>query len=391
MFKLIESSIKRKLTTHEKETISDVMHKVRNISDPMISIDLATHYYLSKIIESLKSKTIIEDPDEEYTQRFAQISKFLGCKSASDLSKKMNIASGLKYNYVLIDSNNAEISSDRTKLKWLLNDKGIILSVGYINLHSILRNIRAMRLGRAQFADLDITNLNYIRSKDRIAFGFEELVSQCFLHPNGFRFQFSQFLPDDKPSLAYDSTNPYMYGPTVTLSPFTENHGWFDLKPITKLDSLTLRMMDLRNKQFMTILDGYGSTPGIQHIGVIVVNGVPYTNPITIAGVGIAPADPYSATGVLLPSGTYDLSGFTTDNPVVDAALITSYNQRHTLTFLDNEYVGYPEMVSNSYYNPPIDVSGGTYVAISIPITITYIYKPRLTVALEILSEDNIE
>jgi hypothetical protein len=66
-----------------------------------------------------------------------------------ELSKQIAPHSKMKYNYLMLDSWNCyEIPTTRDKFTWLLNDRNIVQQTGYINLHSILKNIKLARLGR---------------------------------------------------------------------------------------------------------------------------------------------------------------------------------------------------------------------------------------------------
>lgn len=285
-----------------------------------------------------------------------------------------------RYHYLCLDSANAIFSPDRSKLQWLINDGIPIYRDGYINLCRPLENIVMMRLGRMSWSSMDTSNMNII-ANDRIGVGFDEFVSQCALVPAGPKLHFIQYDKDVSQT-----------GNTLTTTSFFENRGWFRFrKPFAKLDTLTLNLWNLSNMSNIIIPDIYVSLPAIQAFYVIPGPRSPYVYPIKLAA-----ADLYTLPIVYAMRGNatnylYSLTmqgellqfnGFTTNDPVADAALIAAYNSIHTITEFS---IGarLPWLIS------PIDISGASLIiGQEVPITITFIYKPRMIAALELITEE---
>jgi hypothetical protein len=303
-----------------------------------------------------------------------EVSSLLMLNSIDDIMR--NIRPKQTYQYLMLDSANAVFSPDRSTMQWLINDGNPIARSNYINLSRPLKNIIAMRLGRVSWSSMDQTNTN-ILTNNHIGLGFSEFASQSLIFPSGPRLHFIQY--------DYDLIHT---GNTITTSSFFENRGWFRFrKPFTKLDTLTLSVWNLGNVTPIIMPDYYVSINAMQvcyaftfegpNLFYIVTNdlhlfpiiyptfhGLPdYTQPLSVLG------------------EQFQYSGFTTNDPVADAVVIAQYNSQHTITFTQ----------VNSVYviDTPINLVG-THLNIfqRVPITITFLYKPRMIAALELLIED---
>lgn len=291
------------------------------------------------------------------------------------------------YQYLLLDSANAIFSPDRSTMQWLINDGDPIARPNYINLSRSLKNIVAMRLGRVSWSSMDQPNTNII-TNNHIGFGFSEFASQSLIMPSGPRLHFVQY--------NYDLMKT---GNTITTSSFFENRGMFRFREkFTKLDTLTLSLWNLLDVSSIIIPDYYITINAIQYFKTTYVSGglSPslidttqfYTLPIIYAILnGIAEYKyPLSVMGE-----KFQFSGFTTNNPFVNGALIASYNSIHPIsqffpTYL--EFVSFP-LTGNPLIYSPIDISSAVLgINQGVPITITFLYKPRMVAALELITED---
>ena len=300
-----------------------------------------------------------------------------------DFSKELVPKSKMRYNYVLLDTFNCyEINDSRNTFTWLINDGSPIYQSGYINLHSKLRNIKMMRLGWASFSHVDLTTYTTLTTK-RLGFSFNEFLSQALIMPSGIKFHFVQFMTGD----------PYnRVGSNITTSSFFENRGWFRFRErFMGLDKLTLSVYDLLAGSKVQLLDEFASFTGRQNINYSITylpySALPIRDPVEITSPLVPLAynhnadskvDYLAAINVLEP---LSFSGFTTPDPVTDAALISAYNATHSLQ----------KKGGGAIYGPPvsyIDLNASTIVDPYVDVTISLIYKPRLNVVLELISED---
>jgi hypothetical protein len=300
-----------------------------------------------------------------------------------DFSKELVPKSKMRYNYITLDTFNCyEINDLRNTFTWLINDGSPVYQSGYINLHSKLRNIKMMRLGWASFSHVDLTTYTTLTTK-RLGFSFNEFLSQALIMPSGIKFHFVQFMTSD----------PYnRVGSNITTSSFFENRGWFRFRErFMGLDKLTLSVYDLLAGSKVQLLDEFASFTGRQNINYSITylpySALPIRDPVEITSPLVPLAynhnadskvDYLAAINVLEPLA---FSGFTTPDPVTDAALITAYNATHSLQ----------KKGGGDIYGPPVsyvDLNASTIVDPYVDVTISLIYKPRLTVVLELISED---
>lgn len=338
-----------------------------------------------------------EDSDEEVSN--LEVNALLLLQSTATLINK--IKPKQSYHYLCLDSYNAVFSPDRSKIEWLINDGNPVLQHSYINLCRSLKNIVAMRLGRISWSSMDVNNTNILNGippifysplegytlGEHIGIGFSEFVSQSMIFPSGPRMHFIQYNCDDMRT-----------GNTITTSGFYENRGWFRFrKPFTKLDTLTASIYNMKDMTNIIIPDVYLSIPAVQWIDIYFINPVRslinigplfYMIPATYPYYFNRPAysHPLSVYGEL-----FQFSGFTTNDPIADAALIARYNSIHTIPeFFDISLYMIP-VVDFGYplLYPPVDISGASLNPMQqVPITITFLYKPRMIAALELITED---
>lgn len=291
--------------------------------------------------------------------------------------KKMIPTSHEKYNYIYLDSTNCiEISSNRDKFKWLINDKIPVYETGYINLSSILRNIKMMRIGRITYSHFPLSQYAPMK-ENRIGIGFEEFASQAIVLPNVKIQNIVSKLPDDNQP-----------GNVVSLSGFNNNRGWFRFREkFLTLDHLTMYMWDTILNQRVVIPDAYTTLPALQLFQSVIVDGLSIPNPLQVGNWEMIPVwniPINNATAGMVRGYTIELiniSGFTTSDPVGDAAIIAAYNTPHIL-----------QAVKDFLFLPPVNISAATIPPGSkIPVTLTFMYKPRFVGTLELVSEDDAE
>jgi hypothetical protein len=384
----VSEKIRRRLGDDEIESIKTYLSGIRLASNT--SIKLAFKYHLEQVVRVLKTRKsdvsnfnlreyqIYElgtnkednqnnnkkhsDSSDEKELLSAETAKLealflLEIAEVYDLSKAIAPKSKLKYNYLLLDSNNcSEISNDRDKFTWLIQEDYPVLEQGYINLHSKMRNIVMARLGRMTFANMHTDFTDDAIARNRFAFGFEEFTSQALINPEGTRFQFIEFLPE------YDTNR----GTTIVLSPFNMNRGWFRFRERFKmLDKLTMHITNL-NTSIRVVVPAEPLSLAARHIsGFITVITDEYDNPVIIV----------NGNRYLLTDGPwqYLISDYNSGQPLVDA----EWNGIHNLLF-----TGEPDyFVAISPVSPiaPFDV----------PFTVTLMYPPRFTGVLELISEDD--
>lgn len=387
---------KKPLSMDSLRDIQAYMAKIR--ITPNTSIELAVKYHLSYVLaiisdnsevdmhEYLNSAIGIEEDDQSVDKKYKntvdqvsdadikaiEISTLFLLKAADayNLSKELAPSSKLKYNYLMLDSNNAyETNSDRTEFKWLINQKGANKYLpGYINLPSIIRNIKMARLGRTTFAYMPTNTVDLIRTRARIGFSFKEFASQALIMPSGTKFNFLQFMPES-------DTN---YGCSFTLTSFFHNRGYFRFRERYKnLDSLTMSIWDLFTPAKIPLPDVFVSLTATQN-DIFTDSFISTTNinSALIINNTYFPAITNGLTDRLYTNEIVNISGFTTLDPVGEAAIITAYNGPHSLVHW-----------GQSFYYAPSPV--GTTAFGSVVVTITFRFKPRFTGVIELISEDD--
>lgn len=284
------------------------------------------------------------------------------------LSKDLVPSSKLKYNYVMLDSNNAIMNNDRDQFQWNIQDN-IGLVHGLINLHSIMRNIKMARLGRITFANLPPGDIaNRLLGRHRIGYGFKEFASQALLTPSGLKLQFIQIVnqADNDPKNA------------IVTSGFFMNRGWFRFRsPFKMIDSLTLSIHDLFDDTKLALPSGPIVVDGGQDVTggfVALPDGSFLQYPLQSA------IDYYIENGEVVT-----FSGFTTADTVADAVLIANYNTTHAVNYAIGDSTDmHPAPLPN------IQMATGTYgLVTTVTVHMTLNRYPRFTGVLELISEDD--
>jgi len=322
----------------------------------------------------------------------------LGVDALFNLSRDLNPTSKEYYSYILIDTFNVDSElSTNSRFVWRINDGPPIYQKGIINLPHKLYPIKRMRIGRLTFANIHQTEFVkiYHSQSNRIATTIHNFSSQSIIAQNGLKFHFqSKHVLD----LTYR-------GNTLTITPFFSNRGWFNFyKPHRNTDILDMSFTDIFTPLSPIIIhDTPASITGVQTFGVSTAlpDNSFTTNYIRLdndAERMIEKQYPASSLNELpdpeyIANGTQQviISGFTTNDPVADAAVIAAYNGTHILNregAIDDAYSQRTNSTLTGYWTPPVDVSGVSLnVGQEIPITITWINLPRLTGVLELISE----
>lgn len=402
----LEDKLKRKLGINEIDAVKKYLVSIT--LEPGTSLKLAFKYHLEQVYRvladsqpsideidlkeyqiaklgtsdedgQLVTKKHTEYPDERELLA-AETTKLealflLEVAEVYDLSKAIAPKSKLKYNYVMLDSDNCfEIPDSRDKFTWLLQEEHTILQKGYINLHAKMRNIVMARLGRMTMAHMHGDFAAAAVARNRFAFGFEEFASQALINPEGTKFQFIEFLPE------YDTN----YGTTIVLSPFNANRGWFRFRERFKmLDKLSLTITNLNTSTKVQVPAVPFSFPATQISGLTVnagsrravypidiPNGRLYLPINYFYGQAGYEYDVYANV-----QDQYIFSGYNSGIPVIDAAWNTG---THGLQW---------RAISEYFYDVPYLARPPPFAAT--PFTITLTRLPRFTGVLELISEDD--
>ncbi len=408
----------RGLTSVEQDAVHQISRSV--IPDPKIVKGLLVRYYAKKIVDVIKDQkkpadlreyniqvlNEQEEPDktkqeikaeDSYYMREIKIVDFLnfGDLTGYQLSKQINPLSRMRYNYVFLDTSKCYSRTDYV-FKWLLNDKIKVKQTGVLPTQGALRNIRMARIGLATFANFIPPAAAPVKNQKRIGFDFEEFRAQGHLMGP----QTAQFFMHFR-DISYLDDNNYI------VSPFDHIRGWFRFhEPIKELPSLTLKMFDTSTFQDLKVnSDDTVTFSGIQQFGIT-------TGAVTDGGIIPAAADHFYLSTNGLPlistvkfSGNLSrqvdmenavFAGFTTDDPVTDAAVIAAYNTTRVATyrFAQNANGRY-FLTSNLLMrtDPHVDISTITYGGTEIPIQVTFpvLAKPRVNFVMELISEDDSE
>lgn len=400
---LISKKINRSLNTYELKLVTDRLkslsiitkNTMMDVVNDLLSQILNTHFEVKMDFKQYQNKEIgIEEEDNMVKKENAvldlqidaelslEVATFLQLNSNDlfRLSAKLNPSSKQFYAYILLDTTSAaptNIPSDQTvsQWNWYLNWGGApVYEAGYLNLYYNLYDIIKMRLGRVTFANLWDTDLALLQT-DRIVYQIAEFNDQAIIDPTPFKFSFTQ----------YEFSQ---YGNNITMTAFNANQGWFRFrKPYRPPDSITLSIYDIISNVYISIHQTPFVATGTQIVGLsVVIAGVTYQDPLLITSgydmfhVPYVPASSFTGTS----TQSYIIAGFTTLSPGIlpDSAVIAAYNGTKPITLI----------AGSSYAIPPVadlSTTGCNFGVLPafIPITITWLYAPRITGALEIVYE----
>jgi hypothetical protein len=272
-----------------------------------------------------------------------------------------------------LDSNNCrEITENRTKFSWFIREEIQSPDAGIINVHSKIKNIVAARLASVSMTHQTTAFADQMFARNRLAFGFDELVSQAFISPQNFKFQFIESFPESDRN----------YGTNFNLSSFGFNRGWFRFRePIKFLERLSLAITNINTGVRYALPETVTQIPAVQQMGTL----LPASNVFPAAPNTILIDPRYIPLNYFFgPAGfEFDLpalsgeqvlvSGLNSGNPAVDAA----YNgQLRTVQWTGTSN----NFVYNGYVVP-------LFAAGSYNIVLSLIYNPRFMGVLELISE----
>lgn len=275
------------------------------------------------------------------------VGNLLNLHTENNIKNLFNPQSRYVKSYIPINNqnrHNTQLADGTFRTSWNLTYGIPGVRTGYIDVNFTTRDIVAMRMKSLTITCRSTFMQNQI-SRNRTAVLIEELAPQSFVSTEGNNFHFIgyQSVSSQYPSVSIKTVSFYYF-----------NRGNYRFRmPITKLDSLTL-----------SLYNPFQPLP---------------LDPENISGVVVQGTNPAQLT-FNLEHGLYQdyitISGYTTGDPVTDAALIASVNTTFT-------YPGFT-VVDLYTITIPIDVSGATPLA-SNPVINGY--RPvDMNGALEIIS-----
>lgn len=411
---LCEEKLQRTMSIDEFNTMCslcngiDTMHIAPNMAARKI-----TEYLLdiqktnpAEEVKSYMDKIFSEKDDNVATTQLKQESKAVEIRDflnfvtndALKIITYINPNPNLVTSYVALDT---DYCNKRTmsQFSWLFGTNQGQSVNGSVQLVEPLSNVVAIRMQRVTVAHVILEPLYLLQSK-RIGFSFSEINDGFVTNAGTFQFvEYMRFSTDKADN-------------SIVLSGFTQNRGWFRINNPQQINSLTLNMKDIvNNADILLNTDDEIDVPA--YFINAAASGSFYASGPTYSVVGIIALDAY--TTALMPveyagDGTSNqvdqtqvtISGMTTDNPGADAAFIAAMNATHSLSYLYADQsskeirhirsIAYPPTgVSSPYFGSPVDPTGAT-INSSKPITLTFnvLKKPRMTIALEIISSRSV-
>jgi hypothetical protein len=238
------------------------------------------------------------------------INTLFGCDNLYKLQRELNPQSLYKYNYIVLDSKNRDlVLSNSKKMKWLhMNDS--LFASGTVNTAGEpIRDIVGLRIYPCRF-NRNVSNVFVYDNLYTVL--IEEFNSQSYLLHQNRKCHF--FL---RRTLGFgaSSVSPSVDG--TELKPINNGYYWFK-EPITDFNSITISI---------------GNPHVLIDIPVAILslpsNRFSNTSPTVITcdnSTGFSSGD------------TVIISGFTTDDPVSDVAVINAINDisGHTITIVDS-------------------------------------------------------
>lgn len=282
--------------------------------------DIDTHEMLKDIItdnidpNELGSKDLSIIKQEQVRKEItSNIIKIANIKSLKAFAQLFNPTATYKKGYVTLDSSYAIFNDDNTKLKW---DYISVRQESDTSTNTInrIRDIVSMRIYSIVLEKFTIT-------QERATIFIHEFDSQCFVTPSGFKFHTVALLNDLETPVGMDTRNavgtPIGYTEDwltnrkyELLMGYRFNEGTYNFHtPITTFNSLTLSVGNPLS---------YISIPKHKITGVIATTIDYVGNSIVL----VTP-EPHYLTGNIY---SIRCEGFTTDDPVTDADLITFMN-----------------------------------------------------------------
>jgi hypothetical protein len=395
----IEKITKRKLTTNELKTL-DVYVKQQPLTQARLKKVINYYTQQATQVEKLAQQDTRQMLQDELNTQKETISKpelslplavFLGVPATQlyELSKQLNPKSKLYYQYICFDSSSVAAESTSTRLVWNINDKVPVRTPGTINLQNRFDDVVAMRIGQMSVVHADYALYDAITNSpsNRTAVYFENFGAQRIRGPENNDFHF--LLKNNVAAqIGYD----------MVLSPFDSNRGWFRFyEPHPATPQLILSMHDLYAPSTkLEIKDEfYSFSANYLYTNAIIVSaGYPPREAATIQITedlkkylplrleeklyGTIPDINGSATTDPIE---FTISGFTTNDPVADAAIIAAFNTTLPLRNLIYSLLNEVQPPLSIVEMAGVDLTEGQLV----PITITATKKPRLIGVLELV------
>lgn len=282
-------------------------------------------YLESNTIEGLENLDTDEEIQQESSTVHTDLIDFMGCDTIEKFITELMPKTERKIAYMCLDSRYAQFSPDCKKLTWNVS-QALSDTSNLTNIIGPVRDICSIRM-------LSIVTRKFDSIAQRASILIEELSAQSFSLPNGRKFHFIGLLNDlQYPlNLALRAAGIGTQVPDVQiwnkyelLAGYRFNEGYYRFnKPITSLDTCTISIADPFNVvvipkyEFFNVaisFETYSSGPSVGKVRWIYLDfPEPHNYDITPFNVLF---NPYSIF----------IDDFTTDQPVLDADLITNIN-----------------------------------------------------------------
>ena len=225
------------------------------------------------------------------------LASFFGFTDIKDILRTFNPKALWLKNYLIMDSRYRNLSTDgTTTFQWLYNDMNDILNGGRgVNTSGgTVRNIISMKLYQFVFPNLDTLNVD----SGRLAIYFQELKDASFISSasNSYHWLLRVAQGDALPQ----PSNLFVQ---CQVEDYQDGVVYFN-KPITVIDKFTINFYDPLN-----------------------IITIPYDrSSAIITSYGLSTSIQTSIVNNLTVGGRVIISGFTTDDPTADAAVIAAIN-----------------------------------------------------------------
>jgi hypothetical protein len=192
---------------------------------------------IRKITKDNNTNKNITDSEKPKT-----IKKFLTASSLYDLQNIINPSSRYKKNYLVLDSRYRIQNNSITHFSWRYVETANN-EIGFVNSIGTIQNIVSMRLSQATFGFADIINtVDYTseyRNTNRVSVFINEFYSQSFISDADTNYHWILRIVNPV------DTGTYTEFKSQILQTEHFNDGVFNfVKPITKLDTLTITFAD---------------------------------------------------------------------------------------------------------------------------------------------------
>lgn len=279
---------------------------------------------------------------------------------------------------LFLDSDNKDDSSTSTKLVWRINYGIIDKSAGSIATRKKPKLIYSAKLRNVNISNLSIDDFktsHYLYNVGTPTFTIDEFP-QAFI---------SEFGLHHFPHSVYS-----IFGATLTTTGVQALPMNFN-QPLNPPTTISLTLRDMPSGYVYSFPETPTSFPASQlitseaytwHTGQVVGSGYPIVlNSPYFHMLSLYYAEFVDGATVATSAATIVISGFTTDDPIADAAIIDQVNSTHTLYYISKTGTG-----TSTVGRFTIDVDLSTITAaVDIPINISFEQKPRLTAVLDLI------